>query len=112
MDISENEFRDFLFNNHSKNFSSIIVGRREPVEWQGEDFPPLHILLQQRSEKKINEALDNLEDMILGACELRLARDSDSTTRIDLVGNSESTGLTIIELKNPSKLKDKHSQNF
>jgi hypothetical protein len=99
MDISENEFRDFLFNNHSKNFSSIIVGRREPVEWQGKDFPPLHILLQQRSEKKINEALDNLEDMILGACELRLARDSDSTTRIDLVGNSESTGLTIIELK-------------
>lgn len=99
MDISENEFRDFLFNNHRENFSTIIIGRREPVEWPGEDFPPLHILLQQRSEKKINEALDNLEDMTLGARELRLTRESDSTTRIDLVGNSESTGLTIIELK-------------
>lgn len=99
MDISENEFRDFLFNNHRENFSTIITGRREPVDWPSEDFPPLHILLQQRSEKKINEALDNLEDMVLGARELRLTRDSDSTTRIDLVGNSESTGLTIIELK-------------
>ena len=37
--------------------------------------------------------------MTLGARELRLTRESDSTTRIDLVGNSESTGLTIIELK-------------
>lgn len=99
MDISENEFRDFLFDNHRENFSTIIIGRREPVDWPSEDFPPLHILLQQRSEKKINEALDNLEDMVLGARELRLTRESDSTTRIDLVGNSEITGLTIIELK-------------
>lgn len=99
MDISENEFRDFLFNNHRENFSTIIVGRREPIDWPDEDFPPLHILLQQRSEKKINEALDNLEGMVLGASELRLTRESDSTTRIDLVGNSESSGLTIIELK-------------
>ncbi|MDF3239312.1 hypothetical protein [Pseudomonas veronii] len=99
MDISENEFRDFLFNNHRENFSTIIVGRREPIDWPDENFPPLHILLQQRSERKINEALDNLEGMVLGASELRLTRESDSTTRIDLVGNSESSGLTIIELK-------------
>jgi hypothetical protein len=99
MDISENEFRDFLFENHSKNFSSIIVGRREPISWPGEDFPPIHILLQQRAEKRINETLDNLEDMTLAARELRLTKETDSTTRIDLVGNSESAGLTIIELK-------------
>ncbi|WP_455827834.1 hypothetical protein [Pseudomonas kilonensis] len=99
MDISENEFRDFLYNNHSENFSTIIVGRREPVAWPDEEFPPIHILLQQRAEKKINEVLDNLDDMVLAARELRLTRETDSTTRIDLVGNSESTGLTIIELK-------------
>jgi len=99
MDISENEFRDFLFDNHSENFSSIITGRREPVNWPNGDFPPIHILLQQRAEKKINETLDSLEDMTLAARELRLTREADSTTRIDLVGNSESAGLTIIELK-------------
>lgn len=99
MDISENEFRDFLFENHNKDFSTIIVGRREPVTWADGEFPPIHILLQQRAEKKINETLDNLEDMILAARELRLTREEDSTTRIDLVGNSESSGLTIIELK-------------
>ena len=99
MDISENEFRDFLFENHNKDFSKIIVGRREPVTWADGEFPPIHILLQQRAEKKINETLDNLEDMILAARELRLTREEDSTTRIDLVGNSESSGLTIIELK-------------
>lgn len=99
MDISENEFRDFLFENHNNDFSAIIVGRREPVTWVDGEFPPIHILLQQRAEKKINETLDNLEDMILAARELRLTREEDSTTRIDLVGNSESSGLTIIELK-------------
>ncbi|PBQ22003.1 hypothetical protein CCL08_01655 [Pseudomonas congelans] len=99
MDISENEFRDFLFEKHSHDISSIIKGRREPVAWLSDSFPPMHILLQQRAEKKINEALDNLEDLILVGKELRLTRASDSTTRIDLVGNSESSGLTIIELK-------------
>lgn len=99
MEISENEFRDFLFDNHSENLSSIIVGRRDPISWSNDSFPPIHILLQQSAEKKINEALDNLEDMILTARELRLEREADSTTRIDLVGNSESCGLTIIELK-------------
>jgi len=99
MDISENEFRDFLFKNHNENFPSIIIGRREPVSWHGDSFPPIHILLQQRAEKKINETLDNLEDLTLTAKELRLTREADSTTRADLVGNSESAGLTIVELK-------------
>jgi hypothetical protein len=99
MNFTENEFRDFLFTNHKDNLYSLIIGRREPVVWADENFPPIHFLLQQRAEKKINEMLDNLKCLILAAKELRLEKEGDSTTRIDLFGNSESAGLTIIELK-------------
>jgi hypothetical protein len=94
MAFSENEFRDFLFENHKENISSLIIGRREPVQWTEPSFPPIHFLLQQRAEKKINEVLGSLDSLVLVAKELRLERANDSTTRVDLFGNSESTGLT------------------
>lgn len=99
MHLSENEFRDFLFENYKKNISEIIVGKRETVIWKGDDFPPIYFLLQQMAENKINAILDDLENLVLTARELRLTKEGDSTTRVDLFGNSESTGLTIIELK-------------
>ena len=50
-------------------------------------------------ERRINEIIDGLESMILIARELRLEKSGDTTTRIDLLGNSECIGLSIIELK-------------
>lgn len=99
MKISENEFRDWLFEEHRATFATRIVGRREPVAWVGNDFPPIHFLLQQRTERKINEIIDSLEELRLTAKELRLEKAGDSTTRIDLLGSCEGAGLTIIELK-------------
>lgn len=99
MKISENEFRDLLYANYKDNLSSLIIGRKEPIEWVEDEFPPIHFLLQQRAEKKINAILDSLESLILAAKEMRLEKEGDSTTRIDLFGNSEDTGLTVIELK-------------
>lgn len=99
MQLSENEFRDYLFDNHKDSISDLIYGKRDPVEWNGDNFPPISILLQQIVETKINEIVDGLEALILSARELRLEKAGDSTTRIDLFGNSECIGLTIIELK-------------
>lgn len=99
MQLSENEFRDYLFDNYKDSLAKLIHGRREPVEWKGDGFPPLRVLLQQLIERKINEIIDGLESLVLSAKELRLEKNGNSTTRIDLFGNSECIGLTIIELK-------------
>ena len=99
MKFSENEFRDHLFNNHRDTIGKLIIGRRKPVSWNQEGFPPIRFLLQQLAEHRINQVLDGLDSLVLTAKELRLARTGDSTTRIDLFGTSESNGLTIIELK-------------
>lgn len=97
--ISENDFRDYLFRHHKDDLSTLIIGRREPVKWTGNSFPPIRFLLRQRTERKINEILDNLQTLVLTSKELQLDRGGSHPTRVDLLGNSVSTGLTIIELK-------------
>lgn len=97
--IGEDKFRDHLFESHKEDISTLIVGRREPVEWKDEGFPSIKFLLQRQAEKRINGILDNLEGLVLTAKELRLERDAPQPTRIDLFGSSSSTGITIIELK-------------
>ena len=109
MQISENDFRDYLFDNHKDSISDLIIGKRQPIEWTGDGFPPISTLLQQIVERKINDIIEGLESLILSARELRLEKAGDSTTRIDLFGNSESIGLTIIELK---KSKQTERQSF
>jgi hypothetical protein len=99
MQLSENEFRDYLFNNCKDSISELVFEKREPAEWDGDGFPPIRILLQQIVEKKINYIIEGLGSLILSAKELRLKKYGDSTTRIDLFGESEDIGLTIIELK-------------
>jgi hypothetical protein len=97
--FTENEFRDYLFNNHKENISDLIVGRRNPVTWKSTEFPPLRFLLQKLAEQRINELLDGLESLVITARELKLGKLGDSTTRLDLFGSSEKNGITIIELK-------------
>ncbi|HEV7607233.1 MAG TPA: hypothetical protein VGO61_07840 [Steroidobacteraceae bacterium] len=99
MKYSENEFRDYLFERHRDTLHSVICGRREPIQWKSDDFPPIRFLLQQQAEIRINEIIDALEYLTLRARELRLERQADSTTRIDLFGTSPDGGITIIELK-------------
>ncbi len=99
MQFTENELRDHLFEKHKDSLASLILGRREPVSWEGDRFPPLSFLLQQIAEQKINRIIDGLESLVITAKELRLEKKGDSTTRIDLFGSSEDNGLTIIELK-------------
>jgi hypothetical protein len=99
MKFSENQFRDFLFTQHKESLSSLVVGSREPIKWTEDGFPPVRYLLQHSAEKRINAILDDLAALTLTAKELRLEKDGDSTTRIDLIGNYEGTGLAIIELK-------------
>ncbi|XDD53031.1 hypothetical protein AB3N62_11105 [Leptospira sp. WS4.C2] len=97
--MTENEFRDILFEQHKEDFESLIVGQKNPTKWKESTFPPLHILLRQIVEEKINETIESLQGFRLQAKELRLERDDMSTTRIDLLGSSDTSGLTIIELK-------------
>ncbi len=99
MNLTENQLRDLLYEKHKESLFAIIKGRRDPIVWEGEGFPPISILLQQIVEEKINRIIDGLESLILSAKELRLEKKGDSTTRIDLFGNSKCIGLTIIELK-------------
>lgn len=99
INCSENEFRDYLFRHHRDTIKSLICGRREPVKWNGEEFPPIHFLLQQQAEARINEIVDALDSLTLHARELRLERPEEAATRIDLFGSSPDGGITIIELK-------------
>ncbi|MBD2554625.1 hypothetical protein H6G51_15165 [Limnothrix sp. FACHB-708] len=99
MKLSENQLRDLIYEKHKESLFKIIKGRRDPIVWNGDGFPPISILLQQIVEEKINRIIDGLESLILSAKELRLEKQGNSTTRIDLFGNSECIGLTIIELK-------------
>lgn len=103
MDLSESQLRDFIFDNYRENFSTLIVGRRNPKKWTGQDFPPLRALLQHQVETRINDVIDRLETLSIQARELRLERQASSTTRIDLFGTSPDTGVTIIELKKSSQ---------
>ncbi len=98
--ISENAFRDHLFEHHKEDLTSLIVGRRDPVAWGDEDsFPPIRFLLQQKAERQISAILDQLESVVLTGKELRLERSEGHPTRVDLFGTGEDTGITIIELK-------------
>jgi len=99
MNISENEFRDYLFEHHKNDLAKIIVGKRNAPQWTDESFPPIHFLLQKRAEEKINNILDDLDQLVITSKELRLSRGADSVTRIDLFGHSESSGIAILELK-------------
>ena len=97
--MSENLFRDYLYENHKDSLSSLIVGRKKSIEWDKKGFQTIQFLLQQRAENKINEILDGLESLILTAKEMRLERNAPHPTRIDLFGSSDRAGVTIIELK-------------
>lgn len=99
MNLSENQLRDYLFCNYRNSIAELIQGRREPVGWSGEGFPPIRVLLQNILERRINSIIDSMSSLSLLAKELRLERSSNTTTRIDLFGHSEESGMVIIELK-------------
>jgi hypothetical protein len=98
--MTENEIRDFLFKNHKNDLQTLIVRTRAPLVLPQDTFPSIAQLLQNRTEAKINKMIENLKTLQLDGKEVRLVRDSDSTTRIDLLGSIADSGdLVIIELK-------------
>jgi len=98
--MNENQLRDRLFDDYKDNLFSRICDRRTPLTLPNETFPHIAELLQHRTETKINEMLENLESLQLDGKEVRLVRDGDTTTRIDLLGHIADSGdLAIIELK-------------
>jgi hypothetical protein len=99
MELSENSFRELLYQNHKNDLPELIIGVREPIQWSNSDFPPIHILMQQKAEERINQLIDDIVEMELLAKELRLNKTGNATTRIDLFGQSENAGVIIIELK-------------
>lgn len=97
--MTENEIRDFLFNNHKDDLHTLIIQTREPLAIPKDDFPSIAQLLQNRTETKINMMIESLETLKLDGKEVRLVRGGDSTTRIDLLGSIADSGdLVIIEL--------------
>jgi len=98
--MTENEIRDLLFDHHQSDLHSLIVQTRQPLALPPDSFPSIAQLLQHRTETKINKMIENLEALQLDGKEVRLVRDGDSTTRIDLLGSIADSGdLVIIELK-------------
>ena len=98
--MTENEVRDLLFKKHKDDLHTLIIQVREPLALPPDTFPRIAQLLQNRTETKINKIIENLETLQLDGKEVRLVRDSDTTTRIDLLGSiSDSGDLVIIELK-------------
>lgn len=98
--MTENEIRDLLLDHHKSDLHSLIVQTRQPLTLPPDRFPSIAQLLQHRTETKINKMIENLETLQLDGKEVRLVRDRDSTTRIDLLGSIADSGdLVIIELK-------------
>lgn len=98
--MKENQLRDLLFDNHKNDLSSLFEAQKTPLALPNETFPHIAQLLQHRTEAKINAMLENLESLQLDGREVRLVRDRDTTTRIDLLGHIADSGdLAIIELK-------------
>ena len=94
--MTENEIRDLLFNNHKDDLHTLIIQMREPLALPQDTFPSIAQLLQNRTETKINAMVENLETLRLDGKEVRLVRDSDTTTRIDLLGSIADSGDLVI----------------
>lgn len=58
--MTENEIRDFLFNNHKDDIYKLIVETRELLTLPHDSFPSIAQILQNRIETKINKMIDNL----------------------------------------------------
>lgn len=97
--MSENEIRDFIYLHHKESFLDLVRGVRPSEYWSEEGFPSLSFFMRMVAEKKINRLINGLGSLNITAKELRLKKPEDSITRIDLFGNSEGDGITIIELK-------------
>lgn len=98
--MRENDIRDYLFEKHKTSLSSLVRSRVKPVATAKEAFPRISELLCARTEAKIDAMVEQLELLTLQGKEVRLVRDDDSSTRIDLLGHLEGYGhLVIIELK-------------
>ena len=95
----ENGMRDFIFRNYKETFSELIKGQKPNPTWKNAGFPPVRFLIQHDAERRINRVVDDLESLVLDGQEVRLEKATDTTTRIDLLGSSGRTSLTIIELK-------------
>ncbi len=108
--MKENDLRDFLFENYKTGISELITsGKRGPIISR-HNFRKISELLKTRTETKIDEMIARLNLLTLNGNEVRLVRDGDSTTRIDLLGKIEEYGdLVIIELK---KSKQTERQSF
>lgn len=98
--MKENDLRDFLFEKYKTGISELITSRKREPLISTHNFPKISELLKTRTEAKIDEMVGRLSLLTLNGNEVRLVRDGDSTTRIDLLGQIEEYGdLVIIELK-------------
>jgi hypothetical protein len=98
--MNENQLRDHLFENYKETISSLIAPRKPATSLPDETFPRISELLKRRTEAKLNALLEQFELLHLDGKEVKLVRDADTTTRIDLLGHiAESGDLAIIELK-------------
>ena len=98
--MNETEFRDLLFREHRENlFDLINFDVQRPAQEKGEMLKVAE-LLKSRTENRLHSRIRRIQELILDGKEVRLAREGDSTTRVDLLGHLEEDGdLVIIELK-------------
>jgi hypothetical protein len=102
--MNERDLRDYLYANHRNDFGSLIRRRPRSLPSKKIRFPKISDLLCARYERQIDRHLQRLERLILDGKEVRLIRDSDTTTRVDLLGHLGTSGdLVVIELKKSSQ---------
>lgn len=98
--MNEAKFRKFLYKKHKSSIIELVDRSHEHFAVSGDEFPNISNLLRVRTERKINNLVNRLEELTINGKEVRLVRKNDSTTRIDLLGRlQEDGGLVIIELK-------------
>lgn len=98
--MNENQLRDHLFKNYKKTISSIISQPKPSAPRVSQTFPRISELLKRRTEAKLSSLHQQLDLLHLDGKEVQLIRESDTATRIDLLGHIDQSGdLAIIELK-------------
>ena len=102
--MNETEFRDLLFREYRETlFDLIRIDAQKPVQEKC-DTLSIAELLKSRTENMLYSRIKRIQELILDGKEVRLVREGDSTTRLDLLGHlAEDGDLVIIELKKSSQ---------
>ena len=98
--MNENEFRDFLFGEYRESLFNLIKVELSHPPRDRSTTLQISELVKSKTTQHLNARIRRLSELIVDGKEVKLFREEDATTRVDLIGHLEDDGdLVIIELK-------------